>query len=184
MMILNLNLLSESRKKEICLFARLGVLKTLLIYAALILILLLLFLPLINLLLSEQLNNLVGNSSLIGSGHGTYNHRVLEINTKIKNINLAGGQFSLLTPRLLEIINTTPPDIQLKYITLNLTSTELALPGTALTREALLNYEQILKKTTWVENIDLPKSQLLQKKDVPFQIKLKITLPKIEENCQ
>lgn len=183
-MILNLNLLSETRKKEICLFARFNVVKTLLTYAALILVLLLLFLPLINLLLSEQLNNLVGNSSLIGSGHGTYNRRVLEINTKINNINSAGGQFSLLTPRLLEIIKTTPPDIQIKYITLNLTSTELTLPGTALTREALLNYEQILKQISWVESADLPKSQLLQKQNVPFQIKLKIKLPKIEENCQ
>lgn len=183
MMSLNLNLLPVTKKKELRLIMRLNILKTIFIYGAMVLVLLLLFLPLINLLLTEQLNNLTGNSSLIGSGHGNYNRRVLDINTKIKNLNLAGDKFSLLTPRLLEIIKTTPPDIQLKHIGLNLNGQELTLPGTALTREALLNYEQVLKKITWVENTDLPKSQLLQKQNVSFQIKLKIKLPTLEENC-
>lgn len=183
MMILNLNLLSEARKKELRLLVRLGLFKTLLMYLALILLLLLLFLPLINLLMSEQLNNLVGGSSLLGAGHGNYNRRVLEINTKIKNINLAGGKFGLLTPRLMELIKTTPPDVRLKYINLNINSQEIIIPGTALTREGLLNYEQILKKIPWVEDTELPKSQLLKKQNLPFQIKLKVKLPQTEENC-
>lgn len=183
MMILNLNLLSNIKKKELRLIMRLAILKNLLIYGALILLMLTLFLPMINLLMSEQLKNLTGNSSLLGSGHANYNNRVLEINTKIQNINLAGEKFKLLTPRLLDIIKITPPNIQLKYINMGINSQELILPGTALTREALLNYEQILKKIGWIENIDLPKSQLLQKQNVPFQIKLKVKLPQIDKDC-
>lgn len=173
MMRLNLNLLPQEQKKETRLIMQLSLLKDTLSRLGLILVFLIFFLSLINLTLKEQLKNLEDSSSLVNTGYANYNFEVAEINKKIASITAAGKQYKVLTPKILELMETIPADIKISSLHMDIYSSEIALPGTARTREDLLRFEEDLKKIEWVTGVDLPKSQLFQKDNIPFEIKIK-----------
>lgn len=182
MMILNLNLLPTENKSDLRLLARLTLVKNIFGYSLLILLALLVFLSLVHYILIEQFSNLTASiGQVLARSYAHYNREVKDINKKIVSVNTAGGRAGLLAPRLVEMLNLTPPDIKLNSLAMNLNGAEINLPGTAKTRDGLLAYEEILKKIPWVESVTLPKSQLLQKENVNFQITLRIKPPTAEQ---
>jgi len=181
MMTLNLNLLPDSVKKSIRLLVKLHFVRVFLLYLSGVLFLLLAFLFSVNYVLEEQLNSLVNNPIYTKVGYGEYNKEVADTNKKIKDIVTAGEHYGLLTPRFFQLADSVPPDIQLRQITLGWNSTEITLPGTAKTRQGLLDYEKKLQGLPWVEKTDLPTSQLLQKENISFQMKLTIKPTTLEE---
>ena len=178
MMVLNLNLLPEKNQHDLRLLARLTLVKNIFGYSLLILLALLVFLSLVHYILIEQFSNLTASvGQVLSRSYAHYNREVKTINQKINSVNAAGGKSGMLTPRLILLLNATPPDIQLKNLSFGLNTTEISLPGAAKTRDGLLAYEEILKKIPWVTAVELPKSQLLQKEKIDFQITLRVKPP-------
>ncbi len=182
MMMLNLNFLPENFRKGLKLTAWIAWFKNIMRSALIVLLAFNVFLLLIYVVLSEQASLLVKRSEELSQSYSFYNQEVEGINEKINTVNQAGSNFGLLTPRFWTIISTVPGNIQLKNLGLSLEqSNRLTLSGVAESREALLEYEQTLKKINWVEDTLLPTSQLLQKENINFSIELKTKTPSPEE---
>jgi Tfp pilus assembly protein PilN len=123
------------------------------------------------LVLQENFNNLAESSVLVNREYSKYNQEIRQVNGDIRNFNQAAKYYSPITPKLTEIINTLPEDIKLNSLELSRAQNKIVLSGTALTRDALLNYQKTLKQISWLENIETPTSQLFQKENINFEVK-------------
>lgn len=121
--------------------------------------------------LQEDFNNLAESSVLVNREYSKYNQEIKQVNTTIRNFNQANKYYLPLTPKLSEIITTLPKDIKLNSLEIDRTQNKITLSGVALTRDALLNYQTILKQIIWLENIETPTSQLFQKENISFEVK-------------
>ena len=173
-MELHLNLLPKDKKQETKIMVALSLLKDVLSRTGIIMVFLIFFLTLINFTLSEQLKTLESSSNLVNKGYANYNFEVAEINKKIASITVAGKQYKILTPRLIELVGKIPKNIKLNSLSMDICSTDMILSGVGKSREALLDFEDELKKIDWVETTTLPTSQLFQKDNLPFEIRVKV----------
>jgi len=174
MMILNLNLMPHDKKKELIILTRINLVKNFCIYSFYILTVLFSFLLIFYYNLSQQLENLNVSRSLINSSFAEYNQEVKNLNKNIVNINTAGEHYQELTPKFFELIKTVPRDIRLTSLSLSLDKKAIFLPGIAKDRDALLAYEEFLKTFSWIKNVEIPKSQLLQKENIVFNIGIEL----------
>ena len=122
-------------------------------------------------LLQEQFNYLSQSALLVNKEFSRYNQEVRKINFTIKALNASSQKFSPLTPRLKELIDTTPSDIKISSLNINREVGTFQISGTAQTRDSLLNFQNILKNYDWLDNLETPTSQLFQKDNINFEIK-------------
>ncbi len=104
----------------------------------------------------------------------SYNQDVKKINNLIHSINLANQNFVPITPKAKELINSLPGDIKINSLKLDREAQTLVINGTALTRSALLNYQDILNKISWINEVETPASQLFQKENINFEFTTKL----------
>ena len=121
--------------------------------------------------LQEDFNNLAESSVLVNREYSKYNQEIKQVNTTIRNFNQASKYYLPISPKLSEIINFLPKEIKLSSLEFDRTQNKITLSGVALTRDALLQYQTILKSTPWLENIETPTSQLFQKENISFEVK-------------
>lgn len=121
--------------------------------------------------LQEDFNNLAESSVLVNREYSKYNQEIKQVNTTIRNFNQASKYYLPISPKLSEIINSLPKEIKLSFLEFDRTQNKITLSGVALTRDALLQYQTILKSTPWLENIETPTSQLFQKENISFEVK-------------
>lgn len=182
MMNLRLNFLPENEIKKIKIISLIYWLKNFFINLFFILIIYNIFLLLLSIVLMEQQNLLSQRSLEISQGHTHINKEIEEINKQLISLNKAGGNFGLLTPRFWTIISSTPINIYLKNLNLSLDqNTKITLNGIAKDRDSLLKFEDTLQSISWVENVMLPTSQLLQKENIAFSIELTTKPPSSTE---
>ena len=170
MMILNLNLLPHNKKKELKILTRINLIKNFFVHSFSLLFIFLCFLLIFYYNLNQQLNNLNKSRLLISSNFAEYNKEIEDLNKNIGNINLAGERYHELVPKLLEFIQTVPEDIKITSLSLGLDKKALFLPGIAKSRDALLSFGEALKKIPWIKSVEIPKTQLLQKENISFNI--------------
>lgn len=132
------------------------------------------FLGLIFFLFHDQVKIINQLASDSGQRYAYYNEEIRKINDHVAQLNLAGKNFGLLTSRFWLIVDSVPQDIKISGIILDINDSTMNIPGVAKTRDALIAYEKRLAALPWVEKTNLPKSQLIQKEDVVFQIQLTI----------
>lgn len=173
-MILNLNLLPKNKKKELIILTRINLVKNFLNNSFYLLLIFLCFLTIFYYNLNQQLNNLNQSKSLVDNSFVEYNKEIRQLNQSIKNINVAGQNYQELTPKFLDLLQTVPSNIKISSFSLSLDKKALFLPGVAKDRDALLSYETLLKNISWIKNVDIPKSQLLQKENISFNIGLEL----------
>lgn len=119
--------------------------------------------------LENDFASLTRTATLINREYYTYNQDAKNINSLVKDINLASKKFSPLIPRLTDISNSLPTDIKLTSLEIDMTTQTITLSGSAVSRSALLNYQEVLNKIPWITNVKTPASQLFQKENVKFE---------------
>ena len=117
---------------------------------------------------------LAESDTAVNREYYSYNQGVKNINDLIKNINLANQNFVPIAPKIKELINSLPNDVKINSIQLDRHGQTLVINGTALTRSALLNYQQILNNISWITQVETPASQLFQKENINFEFKTKL----------
>lgn len=75
-----------------------------------------------------------------------------------------------ILPDLVNLLQPTPDGIQLHSLSLDYVEEKLTLAGSAVTRDDLVAYQQILTAITGVHKVNLPLSDLTKKDTVPFSI--------------
>jgi Tfp pilus assembly protein PilN len=126
--------------------------------------------------LQDDFNSLSGSAILVNQGFSNYSQEVRKINQINRSVVMAGQNFTSVTDNLLELANTIPAGIKLSSLNLDRPALKLILSGTAKDRNDLLNYQEKIKEVSWVEKIDTPASQILQKETINFEFT--ITLKK------
>ena len=121
--------------------------------------------------LQEDFNNLAESSVLVNREYSKYNQEIKQVNTTIRGFNQSSKYYLPITPKLSEIVGSLPKDIKLGSLEFDRTQNKITLSGVALTRDALLNYQTILKQISWLENVETPTSQLFQKENISFEVK-------------
>jgi len=121
--------------------------------------------------LEQDFSNLVASAMALDRASYSYNQDVREINKLVKDVGLASQDYMQLTPKILELIALTPADIKIDSIDIDRHSQTLTISGTAQTRPALLNYQQVLDGVKWIGAIETPASQLFQKENINFEFK-------------
>lgn len=124
--------------------------------------------------LQENYTSLAQTAALVDREYSGQNQDIKNINLLTKNINLSGRNFVPLGPRIKELASLLPPDIKTNYINLNRQNQTLVINGTAKTRDALLNFQDILNKVNWISHVETPASQLFQKENINFEFKTKL----------
>lgn len=132
--------------------------------------------------LQDQFNNLANSAILVNRDYSKYNTEIRAINNAVKNINQSSRGYLSISPKIADIINTLPNDIKINSVEINRPQNKIAIVGTALTREAFLNYQTICQSIPWLEKVETPTSQLFQKENISFEIKANlknfVALPK------
>lgn len=174
MIILNLNLLSPTKKERVervvkYLFAK-NILEIILVTCSVLAISLLLSW----LVLQEHFTDLSSAATTVNKEYSAYNKEIRDVNKTIKNLYISSGEYAALSPKLLELSALMPPDIKMNAVIIDREAQTVSLIGTAKTRLTFIAFQEILKNVTWLQNIESPFSQLLQKENINFEIKAKL----------
>lgn len=160
----------QIKKRELLLLTRINLIKNFFMHTLSLLLVFLSFLVIFYYNLTQQLENLNQSRFLVNSSFVEYNQEIRKLNKNINNLNAAGLHYHELTPKFLHLVETVPENIKLSSLSLNLDKKAIFIPGTAKNRDALLNYGEILSKIPWIKHVDIPKTQLLQKENINFNI--------------
>lgn len=126
------------------------------------------------LFLQENYTSLAQTAALVDREYSGQNQEIKNINLLTKNINLSNKNLAPLSPRIKEFAAILPVDIKINYINLDRQAQTLVINGAAKTRNALLNFQSVLNKITWINQVETPASQLFQKENINFEFKTKL----------
>lgn len=132
-------------------------------------------------ILQDHFTDLSQSALSVNKEFSKYNQEVRAINSTIKTLNASSFGFSPLSPKITEFINKLPADIKLNSLDFSRESGTFAISGVSKTRDGLLNFQSLLQKIDWLDQVQSPTSQLFQKQDISFDIRAKIkNMPLIE----
>jgi len=106
-------------------------------------------------------------SSLQNRYTGT-NKEIRTINERLGQIMAIQKQYRPITPLLPEITAAIPNNINLAMLNIDLENKTIILVGFAPTRDDLLRLQAQLTNISWVENADVPVTQLTKKDNINF----------------
>lgn len=130
--------------------------------------------------LGNDFANLAASAAAVNREYYTYNQDVKNINNLVRNINLANQNFVPIAPKLKELIKSLPNDIKINSLHIDRHAQTLVITGTALTRSALLRYQDVLNEISWITRVETPASQLFQKENINFEFKAKLKNPSLK----
>lgn len=124
--------------------------------------------------LTQTLNDLASTSLLVNRELPTVNQEIRAINTLTREIGFAGNGYAPVTPVIGGLAAALPPDIQITALTIDNKTGAVSISGAAKTRGALIGYQKIIGALSWLEGLNAPASQLLQKENIAFEIKARL----------
>jgi len=122
--------------------------------------------------LQNYFNEVTGHIVSITNKYAQQNLEIKDINLDLIKAEKIQEEYTLWTPKILELTNQIPDNIILSNLSFNLDS--LNIIGTAQTRNDLLNLANNLKNIEWLDDIQIPPEQLTQKDNIQFSISPKI----------
>lgn len=132
-------------------------------------------------ILQNNFNRIVDQMTLVTSSTSSYNEKINIINSKINSIKQIQSSyipFSYLIENLLIIV---PENIMYSLIQININDQKLEIRGSAKNRDDLLALKKGLEETGIFTNIESPIQNILQKKDINFQINANININTLKE---
>ncbi|MFA5134058.1 MAG: PilN domain-containing protein [Patescibacteria group bacterium] len=174
--MISINLLSPEKKKEVSNQMIFISLQYLISWVLIAICIAGAILSATKLYMQNAFNQAVAQSVLVTQEYGTLNQKVHLINQKIDLLAEIQNKFILWSPRLAAISELIPANITVYSMNINYITKDLQIQGYAVSREDLLLLKQNLEHSTLVKSIDLPIENLLESKDISFNIKGKISI--------
>lgn len=178
--MITLNLLSDGLKKKIKIRRIYIILKK--IDYVLILALLVISISLLTakIILKNYFNKVVEQTTLVTKNSQGYNDKVREINSNINYLSQIQNDFTTWSEILKDIAERTPSNITLSSLKLSKDSKLIKIRGRAATREVLLSLKDNLENSPYIENVEFPLKNILEKENIDFEISANLVLPKLE----
>jgi hypothetical protein len=125
-------------------------------------------------LAQEEFISVASSTVLVEREYSAYNEDVKNANRLIRNIGFADRGYMLLTPKITELMMNLPGNIRLNSLQIDRRTQTITISGTALTRNALIDYAETLKKIPWLGSVETLASELFQKENISFEFKTTI----------
>lgn len=131
-------------------------------------------------ILQNNFNKIVMQTTLITKNSQVSNARVREINSRVDYINGLQNDFIAWSYLFEEISKNISNDIKFNSINIDKGKKEINLRGIAKTRDSLINFKEELDKSDMFYNIDFPIKNILEKENINFEIKSNLKIEKIK----
>ena len=178
--MLRLNLASNKLKQEI----KLRHVYRFLITANCVLILLIIFLAIViltaKIIMQNNFNKVIEETTLISRTGEVKNVRIKEINSQIGHVESIQSGFHPWSFVLEEIARFANNEIVFSSIKINAETMQLDLSGHSLTRQSLLDLKDGLEESEYFTNLEFPLKNILEKGDINFNIKAQLATDKIK----
>jgi hypothetical protein len=112
-------------------------------------------------------------SEIITKNSKAYNERARDINSKISLVGQVVQDNHDWNGLILGIARLLPPGITLYHLYLNQESKSIRIAGMAETRDDLLMLKDVIDKSGYIKPVKLPMSNILEKKDISFDLESK-----------
>ena len=131
------------------------------------------------LIMQNDFNRIVNETSLITRNSQSYNLRVREINSKVSSVDQIQKDFLVWSKTFSFLSDITDEDISFSNIKVSKDGASIKTGGVAKTREALLKLKEKLESSDYFNRIDFPLENILEKKDITFEINAGLNLAKL-----
>ena len=173
-MNIDLNLLPNAKKRRLEYILKIFLIKDIVEMFLVVIALLSATLMWSWLFLENEFANLTKGARNVNRNYNSYNQETKIINDLLNNASLATKNFSPITPKLRDLLNSLPPDIKIYSLQIDSALQTATINGVALSRSSLINYQETLNKIPWLTDIQTPVSQLFQKQNIDFEFKAKL----------
>lgn len=154
---------AQMRKEKIFLLFH-NVIGVLVVAVALISI----FLVISRSILTSYVSNLRNETTLVNLSSLGLQKEIKTLNNKIERAALAQKNFRKWSALFADLGGSAPPGVVWQQIYLNRASGAFRIAGTAATREALLQFKEILLNHPAVQELETPLSNFLEKENLSF----------------
>lgn len=169
--MLHLNLLETTKREKLERLVKFLFTKNILEIILLFVTLIALTLAWAWLTLRDQSRTILAPTQVTNPEYTLYDADVQKINSLVRSIAQAGMGYTTTSEKIFLLMNALPPDIRLNSLDFDRKNNTLTLNGVAKTRDALLQLQEVLRTTPWIDKSSAPTSQLFTASDVAFEIK-------------
>ena len=120
-------------------------------------------------ILARQFTRIKQETSLVRVERLLWENNISQLNQKIARAAKIQPDFSKWTSLLSVLLPVLPANVTVDYLAVNRESREIKLGGRAANREALLDAKAALEKSSWLESLDVPLSNFLERINVEFR---------------
>ncbi len=166
--MLSLNLVSQGLKKEIKLRRIYSLLNSFSFILVIVVVVLAIILSIAKLILENNFNRIVEQTTLITRNSQGYNNKVRIINSKIAAVSQIQGEFSVWSPLLSNLAENVPDGVTFSYLKID--GGKIKIKGIATTRDSLLIFKKNLDKMDSLKNLDFPLQNILKENNIDFEI--------------
>ena len=126
--------------------------------------------------MQNSFDQAVSQGALVTQEYGVLNQRVHLANQKVEFLSGIQNKFIIWSPKLAALSSLVPSGIELYTLNINNTTRDIQITGHATTRDDLLLYKQNLEHASVIKSVELPIENILEPKDINFNIKGKLAL--------
>lgn len=175
-----LNLLSQSKKEELK-FKKLHILlKDFLLIILIFAILIAIILEGANAILVNIFNDTIFSTSLVNTDYKLFKTDIEKMNRLLANVKETQKNYIYYDDLLLEITNLIPKDITLSNLSINIENKKATFKGRAKTRDGFLEFQKNLEASAIFNNIQAPISNMLKKENIDFFIEADLMLENMD----
>lgn len=120
--------------------------------------------------LQEYFNDVSANILATNSRYAEKNQKIKEVNNLIAQTDAIQQTYTVWSPIITNLTNSVPEGILIENLSLNSNNHTFAINGKAQTRENLLQTQTNLNNLDFIENVNIPLSQLTEKININFSI--------------
>lgn len=178
--MITLNLISQELKKEIKLRHIYKLIKKINYILIIISLTMASILLVARIILQNNFNKIVEQTTLVTKNNQGYNNKVRQINEKINFVSQIQNDFILWSNLIEQLAKITPNGINFYALKINLEQKEIIIKGKAAYRDNLLSFKKNLEESTIYQNIEFPLKNILERENINFEINAKIDEVKIK----
>ncbi len=172
--MLQLNLISANLKNDIKLRHIYSLIKKISYILIIITIATAIILLAAKLILQNNFNNIVAQTTLVTKNNQGYNIKVREINNKLNYITNIQNNYIAWSFLIENLSQITPTDVSFYLTKINLKDKTIKIKGRAGLRASLLALKQNMENSIFFQEIDFPIKNILEKTDIDFEINAKL----------
>jgi len=174
--MLVLNLVSEELKKEIKLRHLYQLIKKVNYLIIIITIITAIVLLVAKVILQNNFNKIVEQTTLVTINNQSYNSKIREINSKLKFIANIQNEFVAWSKIVNDLSIMTPSNITFYRLNFDLATKTVKINGKAGERSGLLELKDNLEKSGNYSDIQFPLKNILEKENINFEINAKLNI--------